>query len=265
MTGTGGTVDPTAVAGRRVAAAVIDVGIGWLLNLILFLLFAERADTFGLLGCSDIDTGLNQCVSLGDTLYVLEGFRAFVVWAIVLAYFVGVFIVQRGLTGRTLGTMALGIVVVDAQGAPPGIPRALVRSVAGIVDYIPCCLPLVGLITIFTTGRHQRVGDLAASTFVVDRAFVGQPVGAATPAAATPSLSSGRPVTPPPAPTTPPAPATPVAPTPTATTPPTAQAGPQPQWDPQRNAYIAWDHAAQRWLRYDDPTGQWRPIEEEPS
>jgi hypothetical protein len=138
----------------------------------------------------------------------------------------------------------MGVRVVNDQGRPPGIGRALVRSVAGVVDYIPCCFPLVGLILVFTTKGHRRVGDMAAGTYVVDKAAVGRPV--------TLDGAPGAPV----------GPYGTVAAGPSGAGPAVGGVGaaPAPQWDAARNAYVLWDPASQQWHQFDDATQQWGPL-----
>ena len=111
-----------------------------------------------------------------------------------LASFLGsllIFVVLQGLTGWTPGKLITGIRTVKADGSIVGIPKAFVRWILLIVDGQPCGLPLVGFITGLTTQGHQRVGDMAAKTFVVTRAAVGSPIAvpgltAPPPPAATP-------------------------------------------------------------------------------
>ncbi len=94
-----------------------------------------------------------------------------------LGYVLGVFALMRGLTGRTLGTSAVGLVTVDEQGEPIGVGWALVRMIAGLVDWFPYCIPgLLGLILILSTKGHRRVGDMAAKSFVVPKDQAGRAV-----------------------------------------------------------------------------------------
>ncbi|WP_042161011.1 RDD family protein [Paenibacillus gorillae] len=74
----------------------------------------------------------------------------------------------EGLTGYTIGKFFLGIRVVDEQGDAPGLVKALIRSSTRLLECNPFLaggLP-AGLIIIFTR-RKQRLGDLAAKTYVV--------------------------------------------------------------------------------------------------
>jgi uncharacterized RDD family membrane protein YckC len=270
--------DPSDVGWKRLVAAVIDVGIGAVVSTALFVAFSE--DTYRYDRITDE-------VSYGREL---TGLGALVFCGWWLAYHVGVFVLQRGVTGRTLGTMALGLTTVNARGEPPGPAMALVRSIAGIVDYLPCCLPLVGIITIFTTTGHQRVGDMAAKTYVVDAraprptpapptapptAPMAAPIAAAPPPAPAPFPSNPAfppgpldtaptpppklpPVLPPVLPTGPAGvtsyAAGPAGPPPT---PPPSRPAPVPRWDPARQAYVAWDPDRRQWLQFDQPSQRW--------
>ena len=207
------TTDPTAVVGRRFLAAVIDLGLLYGFQTIFWLLVSKQAPASTLrfsdaLG-ENVCTGRGLCTNLNDR-YVSGG-PMLVLILISLAYLIGVFVIQRGLTGRTLGTMAVGLITVGEDGTPLGAGRALLRSIAGIVDYIPCCLPLVGIITVLAAPRHRRVGDMAASSCVVDAEWFGRPIPFDTtpPTTAPPAPYGGYPSQPP----TPPSPQPPSTPT----------------------------------------------------
>nr|WP_249419679.1 RDD family protein [Rhabdothermincola salaria] len=200
--------DPTDVSWKRAIAAVIDVGIAAVISIPLFAVLSEEVYRF--------DTVTRELVVSQQ----LDGLGAVAFYSWLLAYAVGVFVLQRGFTGRTVGTLLLGVAVVGADGRPLGPANALVRSVAGVVDYFPCCLPLVGLITMFVTRDHRRVGDMAARSYAIDAGRMGHPVlvpgtrtATAPPTAPAPPDPPGRPVAPPP-------PAGWPAPTPTGWSPP---------------------------------------------
>lgn len=275
----GSPVDPTAVVGRRFLAAAIDIGIIWVFGTVFWMLASEEVPpVFQQLDVNPCSGG-GMCSTVNDR-YV-EGWPMALLTLVWLAYMVGVFVLQRGLTGRTVGTMLTGVVVVGGDGRPLGVGRALVRSVAGIVDYIPCCIPLVGIITTATTTGHRRVGDMAASSHVVGSEHFGRPVTlpgpAVRPAPPTPA-PQGYPAQPP----TPPAPQPPVLPfaaPPTAPSstwsapqPPATPAAPEGatwdeerraylQWDPARGQWLQFDQASQQWHQYDQATGRWRPVD----
>ncbi|WP_196427187.1 RDD family protein [Paenibacillus woosongensis] len=92
-------------------------------------------------------------------LYVLLG-----VILLILSYYV----LLEGLTGCTIGKRVMRIRVVDRYGEPPGLYRALIRSVLRVLDCNPLLLGgLPAALGIVMTERGQRLGDMAAHTFVV--------------------------------------------------------------------------------------------------
>jgi len=70
--------------------------------------------------------------------------------------------------GGTPGKRMLGMRIIDATGAPPGLGRALVRGILRLVDFIPAVY-LLGAVLVTMSAKHQRLGDLAARTFVVGK------------------------------------------------------------------------------------------------
>ena len=202
---------------------------------------------FGLSPCS----GNATCLA-SDGRYS-DGWPVVLLIALSVIYLIGVFILQRGLTGRTIGSMLFAYSVVGEDGRPLGVPRALLRSVAGAVDYLPCCVPIVGIVTIGATPSHQRVGDLAAGSIVVDA----RRTGTSTDSDGTRNEHPGthtdsiRPVAPgEQLPSYPPTAANDAPPRP-----------PGPLWDPTRQAYVLWDEANRCWLRFDDGAQQWFRID----
>ena len=148
-----GAPDPTAVVGRRFGAVAIDIGILWAFSA-TFWVFASREAPTGLSRFGGPCEGRGLCTNVNDR-YV-QGWPMVVLTLVWVAYLVGVFVVQRGLTGRTVGTMLTGVVVVGDDGRPLGVGKGLLRSVAGVVDYLPCCLPIVGVVTILASPGHDQ-------------------------------------------------------------------------------------------------------------
>ena len=215
-------------------------------------------------GSSNFDngacTGRSFCTNLNDR-YV-AGWPLAILLFVWLAYMVGVFVFQRGLTGRTVGTMLTGVAVVGPDGRPLGPAKALLRSVAGVVDYLPCCLPLVGFVTVLAAPGHRRVGDMAAESYVVGNHWFGRPVelpGPPLPPAPAATPPAGYPAQPP----IPAGPRPPFAPVPHRGLPrPPPRCPPRPPRrcararcrDPERRAYLQWDPARQQWLQFDQAT-----------
>jgi uncharacterized RDD family membrane protein YckC len=68
--------------------------------------------------------------------------------------------------GQTVGKRLYGLRVINEDGSPAGFVAVFVRNVVRIIDFLPA-LYGIGLLSIVFTSRSQRLGDLAAGTFVV--------------------------------------------------------------------------------------------------
>ena len=74
--------------------------------------------------------------------------------------------------GRSLGKRAMGLRVVREDGGPVRLRHALTRTLVGVaVEWPGLIMPLVtwvvSMLTMLFSERGQRLGDLAAGTFVV--------------------------------------------------------------------------------------------------
>jgi uncharacterized RDD family membrane protein YckC len=68
--------------------------------------------------------------------------------------------------GRTPGKRVARIRVIQRSGRAIGLFESMARNLVRYVDQIPFFYA-VGVITMFSTKQHQRLGDLAAGTLVV--------------------------------------------------------------------------------------------------
>lgn len=68
--------------------------------------------------------------------------------------------------GRTPGKRVARIRVIQESGRAIGIFESMARNFIRYIDFLPGCYA-VGVIAMFVTRRHQRLGDLAAGTLVV--------------------------------------------------------------------------------------------------
>jgi len=75
------------------------------------------------------------------------------------------FFVQEASTGQTIGKRLMNIRVVMEDGSPCTGAAALIRNLLRIIDGLICYI--VGLIVILVTDKHQRIGDILASTIVI--------------------------------------------------------------------------------------------------
>ena len=171
----------------------------------------------------------------------------------------------EGMTGWSPGKLLMGIRVVSAAGSKIGSPKGVLRTLLLPIDGFPWGAPmLIAMFVASNTQRQQRLGDIAAESFVVHKAaigqFVTQPVALSTPLPVQdqPTPSAGRidiavhggpvvfPSEPPLAPAQPPPPMAPPAPV-------------RPMgmsYDESLQAYIWTDGS--RTLIWDDSTAIWR-------
>lgn len=175
--------DPTAVIGRRIGA--------WLIDLVLYLAIAflaaavfsdfkseEVPDAFEGDACEIIQDQFTSstCFEMGGTVFYDEGGSSAVVWLLPLAAGIANHVFLAGTKGGSVGKLAVGLrVVKSTTGQIAGIGANFLRTLLWIVDGIPYCFPLVGLITGLATKGHRRVGDMAAGTLVVGKDAVGRP------------------------------------------------------------------------------------------
>ncbi|PQJ77954.1 RDD family protein [Polaribacter porphyrae] len=124
---------------RRIGAFLIDFFIYYLTGVILGFFFDTQDD--------------------GVFSYNLEGFPALVS----LGIFFFLWPISEGIWGQTLGKRFLDIKVVTKTYEPIDIGKAFIRFFVGFVD----CILVVGIIVAAANKENQRIGDLAAGTFVV--------------------------------------------------------------------------------------------------
>ncbi len=138
----------TAGVGTRAAGALIDILVRIVAVLIVYVV--------GLLG---ILFGRNTL--FGDVFGLVLG-------AIVIGILIGYPIICEAFWGgRTVGKMAMGTRVVTLEGVPVRMRHTFIRGVMLLVEFF---LPPGGatpLVSLMTTSRHQRLGDLAAGTYVI--------------------------------------------------------------------------------------------------
>lgn len=141
------TLDSSAddALGRRIGAALIDILLMTVLLVVLALTIGER-------------TAMPHGWSIR-----LEGGRFLLYLALLLLYY----FVFEATTGKTLGKLALGVVVRHVSGRPASTGAVAIRTLLRLVDWLPF-LYLAGFVTMLATGRRRRrLGDLAAKTTVV--------------------------------------------------------------------------------------------------
>ncbi|WP_379393478.1 RDD family protein [Paenibacillus lentus] len=100
----------------------------------------------------------------GTALFFDSIYLAYVITGFILLYY----LLLEGFTGYTVGKYILRIQVVREDGRPPGFVKSLIRTLLRIVDTNPGLLGgLPAGICALVTKKRQRLGDMAANTYVV--------------------------------------------------------------------------------------------------
>ena len=164
---------PTRVVGRRAVGYIVDWLVWGVINAALWLALTSSVSKEGHTGG----------IVIGSTRHGFTNSTNRTIWLVLLGVSaLLLFVVIPGLRGWSPGKLVVGVRVVNAEGNPPGILRSLLREILWIVDGFPTyALPLVGFITATVTKANQRVGDLAARTYVVRSSATGQPIGQLVP------------------------------------------------------------------------------------
>jgi uncharacterized RDD family membrane protein YckC len=76
--------------------------------------------------------------------------------------------------GRTPGKLAAKIRVIHQSGRGISFLESLARNLVRVIDWIPSFYAL-GIVAIFLSKRHQRLGDMVAGTLVVRDRIADQP------------------------------------------------------------------------------------------
>src|SRR5213593_2756959 len=122
-----------------------------------------------------LDFGVATVVALGATIALgaipaafgprnaVFGVAVLLIPTIIWAYFI---LLEWLWNGQTLGKRAYGLRVISGDGSPAGFTAVFVRNLIRVIDFLPVFYGL-GLLLIVLTPKNQRLGDLAAGTYVV--------------------------------------------------------------------------------------------------
>jgi uncharacterized RDD family membrane protein YckC len=97
------------------------------------------------------------------TFFVLGGLTLIVTLVMVWAYFI---LLEWLWNGQTIGKRAYRLRVINEDGSPARFTAVLIRNLLRLVDFLPA-LYGVGVLVIVLSPKSQRLGDLAAGTYVV--------------------------------------------------------------------------------------------------
>jgi len=133
-------------------ARLRERGLAWFMDLLLVLLgYFILLQLFGAIFGSIFSGGMS------DQVLVLLPF---------LGYFLYNIFFEIWNIGQTPGKMAMSIKVVRLDGKDPEWSDVVLRAVLHLVDSL-FSFSVIGAVLIKTTGKSQRLGDLAANTTVI--------------------------------------------------------------------------------------------------
>jgi uncharacterized RDD family membrane protein YckC len=101
--------------------------------------------------------------ALGDALAGAFGITLFAALLVSWAYFV---LLEWLWNGQTIGKRAFGLRVITEDGSPASFTAVLIRNLLRLVDFLPLFYG-IGVAAIVVSPKSQRLGDLAAGTYVV--------------------------------------------------------------------------------------------------
>lgn len=134
-----------AGAGNRGFAAVVD----FLLALVIVFTANLILSWVGL---------FNQA-----TFAVVGGITLIVTLVLIWAYFI---LLEWLWNGQTIGKRMYRLRVINEDGSPAQFTAVLIRNLLRLVDFLPAFYGL-GVLVIVLSPKSQRLGDLAAGTYVV--------------------------------------------------------------------------------------------------
>ena len=135
---------PAAKLFERIVAAVIDLLIILILSWFFIYIFVQFFETMG------ADSMIQRFVFMLPVL-------------IIILYHT---LSELLANGQSLGKKALGIRVVRLDGQKAGFREALLRALVLFLDLV-FSMGVLGILTISTSRRKQRLGDMAANTVVI--------------------------------------------------------------------------------------------------
>ena len=134
-----------AGAGNRGFAAVVDFIIASVIAFTANLILSQAG-------------AFNQA-----TVFVFGGITLIVTLVLIWAYFI---LLEWLWNGQTIGKRMYRLRVINEDGSPAQFTAVLIRNLLRLVDFLPALYGL-GVLVIVLSPKSQRLGDLAAGTYVV--------------------------------------------------------------------------------------------------
>lgn len=235
--------DPTRVVGRRIFG-------GFLEGIIDLVLVA------GLVNLLGITYEVSPAYTPVPTNVEDEGGQLALLLLVYLVYFLVTKVVTLGLWGWTPGMVCVGVRCVRWDGRPPGLARALLRSVFfSLYAQLGCLMVVTAPVPMYLSKGHKGLQDMLAGTFVVDNQWFGHMVIVTADGVAAGPMSVKREE------------AEKIlraegvaVPSIGTRLPPNAKSG-NPFLDKELDTYVVWNLKEGRFLAFDKATGSWEPLD----
>jgi len=148
----------------RFVAIIIDGIVISIVRAFLVIPFLAMLGFTFATGMDDFDSGnMDDLIPMIATIVAAAGALALISTIIWVLY--GAFMESSKFQG-TLGKMALGLVVTDANGAKLDFSKALVRNLGKLLSQLILC---IGFLMAAFTDKKQGLHDIIAGTFVVKK------------------------------------------------------------------------------------------------
>lgn len=141
-----------ASIGNRFIACAIDHAIQVTTMILMAVAFIAVADFTNIESALAVAPKWVYAVMIITLFLILTGYFAFFEWL---------------WSGQTPGKRWLKLRVIREDGRPITFWEASVRNLLRSLDMMPAPFYSIGLISVFATGRDQRIGDMVAGTVVV--------------------------------------------------------------------------------------------------
>lgn len=116
--------------------------------------------------------GLSLLPALVSSTVRIWGVALMLIGGFIIYY--GYFAIFEALwSGQTPGKRRIGLRVIGISGRPITVYEAILRNVVRIADQLPGFYA-IGILSVFLSAKHQRLGDLAAATVVVHERPIGR-------------------------------------------------------------------------------------------
>ncbi len=125
-------------------------------------MLARMIDTFILVVALGVFSNLAVALAVASTTFALV-IVLILVFALVFLYPMALETIWRG---RTVGKYAVGLRVITVEGGPVRLRHSAIRSMMQIIDIL-ITFGGAAVVSALTNAEGQRLGDMAAGTYVV--------------------------------------------------------------------------------------------------